>query len=60
MAKVKQKTISLELNEGELDTLFIGLERACDATSDNEDFKYFMKLMAKIEKAQKKLIKEAA
>jgi len=43
-----------------LDTLFIGLERACDATSDNEDFKYFMKLMAKIEKAQKKLIKEAA
>ena len=59
MAKAKQKTISLELNEGELDTLFIGLERA-SGCSDDEDFKYFMKLMAKIEKAQKKLIKEAA
>jgi len=55
----KLKTIKLELDEAELDTLFVGLDLACDNTADEVDFVYFEKLMAKIKEAQKKLLKEA-
>ena len=60
MAKAKWKTVKLKLDETELDTLVDGLEQACAATSDEVDYIYFRRLLAKIEKAQKKLIKEAA
>ena len=60
MSKARWKTIKLKLDETELDTLVDGLEQACDATSDEVDYIYFRRLLAKIEKAQKKLIKEAA
>jgi len=53
----KQKTITLELTESELDTLFVGLDLACDNTKEEVDFVHFEKLMTKIQKAQKKLIK---
>jgi len=56
----KQKTIKLELTEAELDTLFVGLDLACDNTKDEVDFVYFEKMMAKIKTAQQKLIKETA
>ena len=59
MSKAKWKTIKLKLDEAELDTLVDGLEQACAATSDEVDYIYFRRLLAKIEKAQKKLIKEA-
>ena len=60
MSKAKWKTIKLKLDETELDTLVDGLEQACASTSDEVDYIYFRRLLAKIEKAQKKLIKEAA
>jgi hypothetical protein len=60
MAKAKWKTAKLKLDEAELDTLSVGLKQACDATSDEVDYIYFRRLLGKIEKAQKKLIKEAA
>jgi len=56
----KLKTIKLELDEAELDTLSVGLEQACDNTADEVDYIYFQRLLDKIQKAQKKLIKEAA
>lgn len=51
----KKNTIALELTEPELDTLYIGLEQACDNTADDEDYDYFQALMKKIAKAQKQL-----
>ena len=59
MAKAKWKTVKLKLDEAELDTLFVGLEQACDATSDEVDYIYFRRLLDKIEKAQKKLEEES-
>ena len=59
MAKAKWKTVKLKLDEAELDTLSVGLEQACDATSDEVDYIYFRRLMDKIEKAQKKLEEES-
>ena len=55
---MSKKTVSIQFTEDELDTLYIGLDQACDNTADDEDYKYFQKLMTKIKKAQKSLTKE--
>lgn len=53
-----KQTIAIELTEDELDTLYIGLDQACDNTADDDDYKYFQELMVKIKKAQKALTKQ--
>lgn len=53
---VKLKTIKLELDESELDTLFVGLLQACHTTIDEVDYIYFRRLLDKIEKTQEEVM----